>query len=173
MRDELSLIYCDHKNTSAIDYTYKHEGIGYRRFIDHVFVSASINQSVSNLTVIENEANTPDHNAIVFTLYITESLHVHVAMDEEIQNLQNCHVCWSERNKELYYETTGVLLKPFEQMELSCARNSKCCNDIMHRDIVEQKCQGIVAVLQEAINTIMPAKFQGVSNEHKYNRYFQ
>ena len=106
--DELNLKCCDHKNTSGIDYTYKHEGMGYRTFIDNFFVSASINQCISDLTVIDNGANISDHNAIVFTLHVTEGLHVHVAMDEGKQNVQNCHVCWSERNKKLYYETTGV-----------------------------------------------------------------
>ena len=47
--DELSLMCCDHNNTGGIDYTCKHEGMGYRTFIDHVFVSASINQCVYDL----------------------------------------------------------------------------------------------------------------------------
>ena len=158
--DKLNLICCDHKNTSGIDNTYKHEGMGYRTFIDHVFVSVSIDQRISDLTVIENGTKISDHNAAVFNLHITEGLHVHVALNERKQNVQNCDVCWSERNKELYYETTGMLLELFGQMELSCVKNSKCCNDVMHRDMIEQRCQCIVAVLQEAINVIMPAKFQ-------------
>ena len=45
----------------------------------------------------------------------------------------------------------------------------------LHNDIfiVEQRCQCIVAVLQETINAIMPAKFQRVSYKHKYDRSFQ
>jgi hypothetical protein len=171
--DELSLICCDHKNTSGIDFTYKHEGMGHRTFIDHVFVSESMNQYVSDLTVVDNGVNLSDHNAIMFTLHITESLLVHVSMDEEKRDVQNGHVCWSERNKDFYYETTGMLLESFGRMELPCVENSKCCNNVMHRDIIEQRCKCIVTVLQEATNVLMSAEMQGVSHERIYDRSFQ
>ena len=75
----------------------------------------------------------------MFTSHIIEGLHVHVAKNEGKQNIQNCHVYWNERNKELYYETTGVLLEPLGQMKLSCAKNRKSCNDVMLRDVIEQR----------------------------------
>ena len=88
--------------------------MGYSTFLDHVYVSVNINQCASDLTVIDNKANISDHIAIVFTLHIAEGLHVHFARDEGKQNVQNCHVFWSERKKQSDYETTGVLLELFE-----------------------------------------------------------
>ena len=65
--DKLCLYNCDILNSSLLDYTYRHEGLSHKSWIDHLFVSNNLKASASNFCIIDNGANCSDHLPISCT----------------------------------------------------------------------------------------------------------
>jgi hypothetical protein len=168
--DELNLVCCDNKNLNGVSYTYKHEGLGHRSFIDHVFVSASMAESVMELGVIDDGLNLSDHNAIVFKFRVSECVPVVCSDGGARPNVMKCHVRWTDENKMLYSEATSVLFQRLGALRLMCDKQSMCCSDVMHRASIEGRCNDIVNVLQMAAGILQQP---GHSNQGNYNRSFQ
>src|SRR3989442_12753511 len=59
--DRFNLFNCDSLNSSTMNYTYAHEGLGHKSWLDHLFVSHNLKSSVSNFVIINNDLNCSDH----------------------------------------------------------------------------------------------------------------
>ena len=68
--DELELEVCDHLNSASTDYTYFHETLGQKSFIDHFFVHKELRNIVSYFKIIDDGANLSDHLPISITLIL-------------------------------------------------------------------------------------------------------
>ena len=67
---DFNLVCCDNKDLVNVGYTYKRDGLGHRSFIDHVYVSNSIESNVTDLIISEHGFNLSNHNATCFTLRV-------------------------------------------------------------------------------------------------------
>ena len=105
--DKLCLYNCDILNSSLLDYTYRHEGLSHKSWIDHLFVSDNLKASASKFCIIDNGANCSDHlpisctfNTVLLPLNTNTQFNKNVLRDR-----------WDKADLGLYYQLTGDLLQ--------------------------------------------------------------
>ena len=76
---DFNLVCCDNKDLANVGYTYKHDDLGHRSFIDHVYVSNSFESNATDLNISEHELNLFDQNAICFNLLVSNMVKVYTA----------------------------------------------------------------------------------------------
>ena len=160
--DDMDLICCDHKDCNNIGYTYRHDGLGQTSFIDHVFMSSNFENAVKKFEIIDDPLNLSDHNAILFTVGVSGDLVGDVTDDGE----NNCnsafskckHVKWDELTVSNYRDITSVLLCDMPSPEMCCTVNGNICDIDVHKVQIEDYCNGLVSVLQEAFNRLVVEK---------------
>jgi exonuclease III len=62
--DDFELACCDDLDVSNIGYTYYHEGLDCKSYIDHMFITESWKSSVRKLEVIDDGNNLSDHTTL-------------------------------------------------------------------------------------------------------------
>jgi len=68
--DRCNLISCDDLSTRENAYTYHHETLGQRSYLDHVFISRTLKEYVCDYEIIDSAINTSDHLPVSFCLMI-------------------------------------------------------------------------------------------------------
>jgi len=68
--NDLNLICCDNMELQNIGFTYFHDTLGHKYFIDDFFVHRELLPLISYFKILENEANVSDHLPIALCLAI-------------------------------------------------------------------------------------------------------
>ena len=138
--DELELEVCDHLNSASTDYTYFHETLGQKSFIDHFFVHKELHNIVSDFKIINDGANLSDHLPISITLILP-------ALKNADKNNSVKHVIhefrWDKGDLDSYYMLTGRMFQsiahdfPCLLHDTNCDNNNCCLDiDIYYNEIV-------------------------------------
>ena len=99
---------CNCKDLANVGYTYKHNGLGHKSFIDHVYVSNFIESNVTDLIISEHGFNLSDHNAIFSNFHVSNMVKVNTAAQKTTVDEQHYIRC-NETSKTHYYELTDLL----------------------------------------------------------------
>ena len=105
--DSCNLFMCDSLNSSNLNYSYNHVGLGHRSWIDHCFVSSNLKDYISNFTIIDSGINYSDHLPISCSIKFDFNVC-------EIKNntiTQTYRSRWDKANLEQYYDISGNLLQ--------------------------------------------------------------
>jgi len=97
---------------SAPVYSYIHESLGQRSFIDHFLTSLNLISSVATISIADSGCNLSDHCAIIMSiksdLFISQR-------SVDFLNSKHCNdikrIRWDKGNLDLYYNRTRCLLE--------------------------------------------------------------
>jgi hypothetical protein len=157
LTNELELEACDLMNTADINYTYHHETLGHKSFIDHFFVHKDLFQLVSEFKIIENGANLSDHLPISVKII----LHPHTLSACGHDNNASNSVSgirefrWDKGNRAGYYLQTGSMLDSIDHDFPCLANDNNCSSKHCHLDI-DIYCNEIVHCLMNAAKCHIP-----------------
>ena len=149
---DLSLINCDEFNPGNEGFTYFHEGLGHKLFIDHFFVQSVLHPLIKKFEILECGSNLSDHLPIRLCLSISDNITDNTRMKNMgvVQEFR-----WDKGDIANYYLQSGSLLNkirhdfPCMQYKNSCTSNN-CLHDI---DIYYNE---IVHCLMEAARRNIP-----------------
>ena len=66
--NDLNLTNCDYLESARVGYTYMHDGLCQKSFIDHFFVHCDLLTIVNSVKIVENGSNLSDHLPIVLSI---------------------------------------------------------------------------------------------------------
>jgi len=129
--NDLNLICCDNLDLENIGFTYFHDTLGHKSFIDHFFVHRELLPLISYFKILENGANVSDHLPIALCLAVPV-----VKCDETALSDSFVHIFLCDKGDITnYYEQTGLLLNNIAH-DFSCMQcDFNCSNKDCHVDI--------------------------------------
>ena len=129
---DLDLVSCDYMDNCAVGYTYFHESLGHRSFIDHIFIQTELVNTVQSFKIIDDSTNLSDHLPISICLSLPSlrSDKTNLPANRIVQEFR-----WDKGDCSGYYAQTGEMLGRISHA-LSCELlDSNCIIDHCHADI--------------------------------------
>ena len=136
--NDFGLLCCDDVDVSDVGYTFYNETLGYKSYIDHMFISAECKLCINSVEVVDCSCNLSDH------LPVKMSIKLNVMEEFKTNNANhmnnNCfkYVCWDRVFKEKYYEDSGKVLVNLAQLNLCCMECSGGCSNQKHTSIIDE-----------------------------------
>ena len=123
--NDLGLIACDNLDLKKIGYTYFHETLDQKSFIDHFFVQKELMSLIKSFTILESGANLSDHLPIIVKLAIPAGLNTNggITIKNTVHEFR-----WDKGDLAGYYKQTGLLLNNIKHY-FPCMRCDSNCNN--------------------------------------------
>jgi exonuclease III len=150
-----NLFECDRLNSSSLNYTYIHDGLGHKSWLDHFFVSQNLKSSVSNFVIINNDLNSSDHLPISCLLDIDITLPCEQICLKKLIYRDR----WDKANLSDYYSMTGDLLQSISVPNILFLFQIDYLVNVLHIDFIHMintYYNSIVNALQVASSYAVP-----------------
>lgn len=147
MRDH-GLSDCDRFIKGGDVYTYFHEGLNAKSFIDHFLVNDALSDSVVSCDILESGCNLSDHLPIVLTV----NVHLEIGMRDVIESVRlSGRLRWDKANVSYYYDKTyvGLVMLKIQLSQLNRDTERDC-------NYIETLCSRLVDVLVNAAESTIP-----------------
>ena len=144
------LICCDSLNASHINSTYHHDTLGHASWLDHVFISGNIKQSLVEFNIIDSGACLSDH------FPISSALLTNLTVDNSVIKVKHAYKCrWDKADLILYYYNTAVNLQSIviPNAVLHCSAGCTCSS---HCQAIDDYYNAIVGVLHCSSQNCVP-----------------
>ena len=142
---------CDNMNVSDISHTYVNDSLHHTSFIDHIFISDSLVDCVSELAIISDGRNLSDHLPIGFHLKLPDSSFRAVEGKKNI----SIQFRWDKGDLVKYYQRSYNLLSKSSHGNL-CAEHDHMCDDDNHRRDIEVYYNEIIHCLSVSADECIP-----------------
>jgi len=153
---DYNLVSCDDKiNNKAILYTYIHESLGHRSWLDHFFVSKDLYDSVFNCNIIDSGGNLSDHLPISCELKVILKPSDSFNDDFSGEPKRVYKERWDKADLLLYYHKSGVFLQSIivPTALLHCQAGCQCTD---HKTAINTFYESIVSMLRRAAAGCVP-----------------
>lgn len=129
---DVDLVVCDNMDSNAVGYTYHHESLGHKSFIDHFFVQRELLHRVNSFTILDDGANLSDHLPIVISLSLPPNLRC--SNSSSVINMVH-EFRWDKGDLTGYYFKTGSMLGNITHNWPCLTEDSNCTADNCRTDI--------------------------------------
>ena len=152
---DYNLLCCDDKiKNNDILYTYIHESLDQRSWLDHFFVSKDLYDNVLDCSIIDSGVNLSDHLPISCELKITTKS-CDIVNDYPSYAKSVYKERWDKANLLMYYHKSGVFLQSLNVPTalLHCIDGCKCVN---HKTDINTFYDSIVCMLRRSTVGCVP-----------------
>ena len=142
-----NLICCDNMLVDrTIEYTYIHESLGHRSWLDHIFISESLSSCIYDFKILDDGINCSDHLPIVctFKLDLTNSIEINAPQYDQPKRLR-----WDKADLISYYYLSGQLLQPID-IPSNILQCSAACNSTDHCTMIDNYYHVIINALDKS-----------------------
>ena len=148
MKDIISdynLLCCDCKVSNNISYTYVHESLNQRSWLDHFIVSNNLFKHINTCDIIDSSENLSDHLPI--TCHITLPISKISPLVNKPVIKRVCKERWDQADLMSYYFNSGNLLQSIN-VPLDLLMCSVDCNNDVHKRSIDDYYLKIVKLLK-------------------------
>ena len=142
--NDFGLVCCDDVDVSDVGYTFYNETLGYKSYIDHIFISAEYKQCINSVEVVDNGCNLSDHLPVKMSIKLNVMKEFETNNANHMNNNYSNYVCWDSVFKEKYYESSGKVLMNLAQLNFCCMECSDRCSNREHTSIIDEWCDNVI-----------------------------
>lgn len=156
---DLDLVSCDYMDKEAVGYTYSHDSLGHKSFIDHIFIHRELLTSIKSFKILEDASNLSDHLPIAICLWLPP-----MGIPSLIDTAKGIvhEFRWDKGDKSSYYIQTGNMLANVAH-DFTCLQHDiNCINEGCSIDIDIYYNEIVHCLIESAAYTIpkIPANAQ-------------
>lgn len=151
MAVEYGIVSCDDLIPGEVKYTYHHDALQQKSFIDHLFIGPDLKDQILNVSILENPLNVSDHLPLSFFLKVVDNRAAVPAVDHNRVREYR----WDKGDLAVYYANTGNILSRVKH-DFCCEGLDASCDDSNHRLDLEIYYAEVVHALHTATYNCIP-----------------
>ena len=152
LANDLGLMSCDDMDQNNVGFTYHHESIGHKSFIDHFFVYNELQPKIKSFKILEKGDDLSDHLPITLCLSFSSCIRANTGVIPE--NVVH-EFRWDKGDIHGYCQHSGTLLSNIVH-EFPCMQCGTNCTDKSCHLNIEIYYSEIVHCLMEALRLYIP-----------------
>jgi hypothetical protein len=148
---EYKLICCDNFNVNInVGYTYFHETLNHKSWLDHFFITSGLSQSISGFEIIDSGANLSDHMPIGCTFTLPKSININTVKVRPHYTQR-----WNKADLNLFYSESYSHLQSIVVPTNVLKCETGCCC-VGHNVLINEYYNNIVYALRCASSRSVP-----------------
>ena len=151
--EDYSVVSCDDLISDNMPYTYFHEALHHKSFLDHVFLGQDLKQLIDKYEILDDVLNTSDHLPVSFCLKIGDIGSTRSHISARCENIRDFR--WDKGNLDVYYYNTGMHLSVIKH-DFYCEGSHVTCADAGHKLDIEIYYAEIINALRLSTRDCIP-----------------